>query len=1148
MKKILSIILLICLIGGALFAADNREWRAIWSITWNQFSSSGTAEELKAKARDILDKHVEAGMNAILWQVRQGGTVYYPSAIEPWGSYIGYSDPGYDPLAYVVEEAHKRGLELHAWFNTFHCSSTITGAPAQVHPEWVCRDGNGTPMPQSRSLSPGLKAVRDYTVNLAAEIVANYDIDGIHFDYVRWNEYDNGDFSTLAAKYAEEHDLPDGILAPGMEEYLEKREQDAQSNRAPMFPTADARYSYDIEHPESGGIPDSTDLFPDATPGVKFASWGDWRRGATNVFIKAVHDTVQQMKPWVKVSPAALGRHRDAGWNGYYSTYQDAARWLNEGWVDMITAMSYHWHTGSELRSALQTDWYPYITKGIADGRYFSPGPPSYLLSGWPAHKDIVETVRTLPWVKGFQFFAYGDWKDSRYAEESSHTVFANITKHPSYAFLNSDVPPTPTLAMVKNNDTSYTMTITPDVSITDPQWFIIYRSEDSNIDVTSDEIVKVVYSDSAFTYDVVFDGLQLNADRYYYNVTQCSRWWIESPTATTVNTDALPTTPPRVVTHEPANTATDIPNNQIVTLEFNKSMNADSLMANLLVSPELVNRRLEWNNPTWVKDDHLILNISGAWQFNITYTITLEAGTQDQIGLAIDGNGDGTGGDAFSFSFTISGADEEAPILTSSIPEEGDMFIDTDAPVSLVFNELLERSTLKDLFTFSYSGYDIYPSYVIFEGSDNRTYVNVKPNSLMASQEVITLDIAAGVEDTTGNAMGTETISFITDSSYYMSRTSIDNFGGTYAWFRPGYSGSTSGINDTESSTSFTSENYIAGFGADNDALRIIVVPDTTDWFARIYSADLNATAGIDTAGVLQAYVFGFGVPYEIRFALRERNGANLFEVSQWYLINWEGWKLLEWDRDDPTQFGEWSGMTGSTWDGTSYNFDSIHLRGEGGNSEAIITCYVDQLRTAEKAEGLPEPNLPPVIEAMPDTNTMSDVAIYLYASFSDPNPNDVLSFTAIPDTAAVRIRFYASPAGKMRIRPEADYVGTSTIMLIATDNGVGELSDTVNFDLRVDFNTSVAGIPETFQVYPNYPNPFNPLTTLSFDLPVSDQVKIEVFNTRGQRVALIADQRFNAGSWKVNFDASFLSSGVYFYKISAGEEMIVNRMTLLK
>jgi hypothetical protein len=435
-----------------------------------------------------------------------------------------------------------------------------------------------------------------------------------------------------------------------------------------------------------------------------------------------------------------------------------------------------------------------------------------------------------------------------------------------------------------------------------------------------------------------------------------------------------------------------------------------------------------------------------------------------------------------------------------------------------------------------------------VFEYSDNRTFVNVKANSLMASAEVVTLDIQAGVEDTTGNAMSSESLSFKTDSSYYASRTMIDDFSGTYAWNRPGYSGSTSGINDTESSTTFTNENYVPGFGTDDDAMKIICVPDTTTWFARIYSADLNNTSGIDTAGVVQAYVFGTGEPYEIRFTLREHGGANLFEVSPWYVVDWTGWKLVEWDHSDATQFGEWGGMTGGTWDGTSYNFDSIHLRGTGDHPENPVLCYVDQLRSAVKVEGLPEANLPPVVEEIPDTNTIAGQAIYVYASFSDPNPNDVLTFTAIPDTDAVVMRFYSSPAGKMRIRPLEDFYGVSRIMVIATDNGVGELSDTVWFNLTVDFAPGISEVPESFKLYPNYPNPFNPVTTISFDLPTSDQVKVEIFNTRGQRVATIADQRFEAGSWNLKFDASFMSSGVYIYKITAGNNVAIDRMTLLK
>jgi len=1147
MRKIITVILLVCLLSGAMFADDNREWRAIWSITWNQFSASASADALKARADAILDKHVEAGMNAILWQVRQGGTVYYPSAIEPWGSYIGYTDPGYDPLAYAIEGAHKRGLELHAWFNTFHCSSTIEGAPAQVHPEWVCRDGYDSPMGVSRSLSPGLKEVRDYTVDLAAEIVANYDIDGIHFDYVRWNEYDNTDESTLFAQYAEDNNLPDGMLPPGMEEYLEKREQDTQSNRAPLVPSVSNDYLFDALHPESAGIPDSTDLFPNATPGVKFASWGDWRRGATNVFIKAVHDTVQQMKPWVKVSPAALGRHRAASWNGYYSTFQDAARWLNEGWVDMITAMSYHWRTGRELKEGLESDWYPYLTKGIADGRYFSPGPPSYLLSTWAQHQNIISTVRPLTWVKGFQFFAYTNWKDSDYALQGSHTVFANKAKHPSYAFLNSDVPAAPSLNMVKNTDSSYTMTITPDVGVSEAQWFVIYRKNTSAIDVDSSEIVEVVFSDSVFTYDVNFDGKQLSNTKFYYAVSMCSRYWIESALSAVVSTDNLPTLPPQVTTHDPAVNEIDVANNHVVRVEFNKNMDAASVGDNLTITPTPANISLQWDNPTWVKDDHLVLNISASWMFTTTYTISFGASTVDQVNMQIDGNKDGIGGDAYSFDFTISGADEEAPVLAYNYPVQGDLEIDTDLPVSIIFNEKLDYSTLVDRLKFYYEGYSITPYYTAFTGSDSRTYLNVKPKSYFPSSAVVTLELSAGIADTAGNAMESKSISFRTDSSFYADKKLIDNFMGTYEWRAPTYSGSTVGINSASSSSTIQSTNRVSGFAPDYRSLKITLVPTDASWFARVHNADLNANSNIDTSMVMQAYIYGDGSGYQFRFSINERGGANSFEVSNWYTVDWTGWKLVEWDIHDPSQFGEWGGMTGGSLDGTSYGYESLQFAPGTENPEAPITVYIDQLRMVDRQEGTYPQNYPPVIEAISDTMVAPSTSVYYYADYSDPNPDDILTMFVIPDTTAIAIRRYSSPAEKFRLKADATYEGTSHILVIIKDNGIGELADTAEFDMTIS-TVSVEQIPEEFMVYPNYPNPFNPVTTLRFDLPSANQVKIEIFNTRGQRVAILADQGFEAGSWNLNFDASYLSSGVYFYKITAGEKMIVNRMTLLK
>ncbi|MDO9548506.1 MAG: family 10 glycosylhydrolase, partial [Candidatus Marinimicrobia bacterium] len=213
MKRAVTIIILsILLIGSLSFSqTGNAEFRATWVITWNYSSSSFSVETSQQRIREVLDNHVKANMNAVLFQVRQSGTAYYQSSFEPWGSYSPqYTD--YDPLTFAVEEAHKRGLELHAWFNCFAASSTAPGSPAAKYPHWVCRDQSGIAMTESRALSPGMQAVRDYTIDVAMEIVNNYDIDGLHLDYVRWNEYSNSKKSKSYAASIDETRMLDGFI------------------------------------------------------------------------------------------------------------------------------------------------------------------------------------------------------------------------------------------------------------------------------------------------------------------------------------------------------------------------------------------------------------------------------------------------------------------------------------------------------------------------------------------------------------------------------------------------------------------------------------------------------------------------------------------------------------------------------------------------------------------------------------------------------------------------------------------------------------------------------------------------------------------------------------------------------------------------
>ena len=192
------------LISGALIlfseinASDsNQEFRSTWVITWNHIDRYKNPSQNMNTVRTIMDNHAAANMNAVIFQVRQSGTAYYQSSYEPWGYYSGYQYPGYDPLELAIEEAHSRGMELHAWFNVFQTSSTHAGSPAAEHPEWICRDQSGNVMTSYRSLSPGLQDVRDYTIQVAMEIVQNYDVDGLHLDYVRWNEHTSANQRSL---------------------------------------------------------------------------------------------------------------------------------------------------------------------------------------------------------------------------------------------------------------------------------------------------------------------------------------------------------------------------------------------------------------------------------------------------------------------------------------------------------------------------------------------------------------------------------------------------------------------------------------------------------------------------------------------------------------------------------------------------------------------------------------------------------------------------------------------------------------------------------------------------------------------------------------------------------------------------------------
>ncbi len=276
-----------------------REFRGVWvtsvyNLDWPSrpgLSKNQQQEEL----RGLLDGAARLGLNAVLLQVRPGGDALYASKLEPWSAVLtGKSggDPGYDPLAFAVDEAHRRGLELHAWCNPFRAR---VGKTAQAvnhwtvqHPDWLRgRDAHVF-------MDPGLPEVQAHVLSVFKDVVTRYDIDGIHID---------------------DYFYPYPVFGPG-----------AVRLEVPLGDEA----LWEKENLE------------------KDQSLAHWRRNNINRFVKAFYETTKSVKPSVRVGVSPFGIWQpgipagiEARVNAYDHLYGDSRRWLQEGWCDYLAPQLY---------------------------------------------------------------------------------------------------------------------------------------------------------------------------------------------------------------------------------------------------------------------------------------------------------------------------------------------------------------------------------------------------------------------------------------------------------------------------------------------------------------------------------------------------------------------------------------------------------------------------------------------------------------------------------------------------------------------------------------------------------------------------------------------------------------------------------------
>ncbi|MFV0330514.1 MAG: glycoside hydrolase family 10 protein [Dysgonomonas sp.] len=467
--KLLRLILIFIIFPSLSFAQiPATEVRAVWLTTnWGlDWPAQGTSvQSQKEQLCRILDQLQEANFNTVLFQARAQGRVFYKSKIEPLSPFFnhGYN---FDPLAFAVEECHKRGMECHAWVIAFPMEKATvkyTGkgkrrksTVVQDKPSYYKNVGN------TWYLDPGRPETRNLIVSLVKEIVSNYDVDGIHFDYIRY--------------------------------------------------------------------PSNTRKFPDEDTYQKYGNGQniyDWRRDNINTLISETYDAVKSIKKWVQVSSSPLGRYKvlpdvspNDGWTAYETVFQDAGYWMKNDKHDLVFPMMYY----------REHNFYPFLDDWVSNsnGRIVVPGLGVYQMDeqSWPL-QDITDQMKYIrdKNVKGAAYFRTGNiLSNLKGVMDSIRACYATPAKLPPLTWLNNVAPNSPVnLQVYKDN---HHLNIRWDAPADDEDFtYTIYASPIESVDTDKGGNILVTGLRTNRYSFPVRDG----EFGYYYTVTASDRYHNES-------------------------------------------------------------------------------------------------------------------------------------------------------------------------------------------------------------------------------------------------------------------------------------------------------------------------------------------------------------------------------------------------------------------------------------------------------------------------------------------------------------------------------------------------------------------------------------------------------------------------------------------
>ncbi len=503
MKKSFTILILLFNLSS-LFSQSitpKRDFRGAWVATvtnldWpssRNLSTAAQQEELKY----LFNELERTNINAVIFQIRTECDALYDSPYEPWSYWLTGNqgeapNPYYDPLEFAIEEAHKRGLELHAWFNPYRAVKTVdayTNSNGHVtiqHPDWVIGIGN------FKFLNPGLPQVRDYVTTIVADVANRYNIDGVHFD------------------------------------------------------------DYFYPYPPNQITTQDQQTFSEYPRG--FTNIGDWRRDNVNGLLRMISDTLRILKPNVKFGMSPFGIYRPenppgiSGLDAYNTIYCDALAWISDKSIDYLSPQLYWPFSGGQDYGKLLPWW----ASKVGD-RHLYPGQALYRAGVFPIGEipRQIRLNRATTNTYGNIFFSakYLFSNPNGTTDSLTENYYNNKALLPQMNWKDGVTPNTPTnlryepLANVRGNSILWDVPALASDGDT-ASMYVVYQLEDINLEVGELENTENIWKVLSPNYTNLNESDRI-ADKMYFAVTALDKNYNESGASNVIEVEVtLPELP----------------------------------------------------------------------------------------------------------------------------------------------------------------------------------------------------------------------------------------------------------------------------------------------------------------------------------------------------------------------------------------------------------------------------------------------------------------------------------------------------------------------------------------------------------------------------------------------------------------------------